>query len=179
MQPPLRIERLLSAEQLASRVAELGRQITDDYAGSELTVIGVLKGCWVFMADLVRQIGLPLHCDFVRLSSYGGATVSSGRPELLMDTSASLGGRHVLLLDDLIDTGLSTAWLVEHLGRQGPASLRVCVLLDKPARRRVSVRVDYVGFEIPDRFVVGYGVDYAERYRELPYVGMLIDEPSA
>jgi hypoxanthine phosphoribosyltransferase len=162
---------LLSAEQLAERVEELGKEISADYAGKDLLLVGVLKGAWVFLADLVRRLTIPACCDFVRLSSYGLEMATSGEPKLLLDMTERAEGRHVLVVDDIIDTGISISWLLRHIRRKNPASLRLCALLDKPARRRVEVKADYVGFEIPDQFVVGYGIDYAERCRELPYVG--------
>ncbi|MEX0715177.1 MAG: hypoxanthine phosphoribosyltransferase [Planctomycetaceae bacterium] len=170
------LEPALSAERIADAVARLAERISADYAGKELLVVGVLKGGWMFMADLVRRLTLPVRCEFVRVSSYGDATQSSGEPQLLFDVETPLAGRHVLLVDDIVDTGLSIAWLKERLSRREPASLAFCVLLDKPARRRVELRPEYVGVEIPDRFVVGYGMDHAERYRELPYVAYLIED---
>lgn len=154
---------------------EIAEQISTDYAGQQPVIVGVLKGAWVFTADLVRQLSIPVRCDFVRLSSYGAGTVPSGPPRLLLDLTEPIAGQHVLVIDDIVDTGISLEWLHRHLLAKQPASLKTCVLLDKPARREVDVEPDYVGFEIPDRFVVGYGIDYAERYRELPYIGY-IDE---
>jgi hypoxanthine phosphoribosyltransferase len=170
-----RVHDLISAERIAERVGELGSHISADYAGRELTVIGVLHGAFMFLADLVRHITVPVRCGFVTISSYGHKTESSGRIRLHADVTEPLGGRDVLLVDDIVDTGLSTAWLIEHCEKKGPASLRVCTLLDKKARRSVAVKVDYVGFEIPDRFVVGYGIDWSGRFRELPYVGYVED----
>jgi hypoxanthine phosphoribosyltransferase len=162
---------LISADRLAQRVAELAGQVSADYEGKDLLLIGVLKGAWVFMADLVRHLRIPIRCDFVRVTSYGMGTETSGDPRLLLDCTESVTGVHVLLVEDIIDTGISTAWLLEHLRRKQPASLRVCAMLSKPSRRQVPVDVDYLGFEIPDRFVVGYGLDCGQRFRELPYVG--------
>ena len=161
----------IAPEQLAQRVQQISQQISADYAGKQLLIVGVLKGAWVFMADLVRQLTTPIVCDFVRVSSYGPAMVTSGEPRLILDLTEPVEGRHLLLVDDIIDTGISIAWLRDYLLGKEPASLRLCVLLDKPARRRVDIQPDYVGFEIPDRFVVGYGIDCAERHRELPYIG--------
>lgn len=169
----LEVPCLISAEEIARRVEELAEQISADYAGSELLVVGVLKGAWVLMADLVRLLQIPVCCDFLRLASYGNQSESSGRPELLLDLSEPIEGRDVLVVEDLLDTGLSTQWLRTHLGQRMPKSLRFCVLLDKSARRRVDVKAEYVGFEIPDRFVVGYGIDYQQRYRQLPYIGFI------
>jgi hypoxanthine phosphoribosyltransferase len=165
------IECLVSVERIAERVEQLGRQISAEYAGQPLIVVGVLKGAWVFLADLVRQLTIPVKCDFVRVSSYGLGTETSGEPQLLLDVRERVEDVHVLVVDDILDTGISVDWLLRHLRGKRPASLRLCVLLDKPSRRRVPVRADYVGFEIPDRFVVGYGLDCGECFRELPYVG--------
>ena len=162
---------LIPAAKLATRVQELAREVSADYIDKSLLVVGVLHGAYVFMADLVRELSIPVRCGFVMVSTYGEATVSSGNVELHLDLTVPVDGRHILLLDDIVDTGVSTAWLVEYLSRKDPTSLRLCALLDKPARRRVPVKIDYLGFEIPDRFVVGYGIDWAGRYRELPYVG--------
>ena len=173
--PDQAVSLAIPAEQLERRVREIAEQISADYAGQQPVIVGVLKGAWVFMADLVRRLSIPVRCDFVRLSSYGAGTVPSGPPKLLLDLTEPIEGRHVLVVDDIVDTGISLAWLEQHLLGKQPASLKMCVLLDKPARREVDVEPDYVGFEIPDRFVVGYGIDYAEQYRELPYIGY-IDE---
>lgn len=179
--PPARkpsISCAIPANELADGVRRIARRVSADYAGKPLLVVGVLKGAWVFMADLVRALTLPVRCDFMQVSSYGSGIVSSGQPELRMDVSAPIAGWDVLLVDDIVDTGLSLAWLRGHLLRKNPSSLRLCVLLDKPARRRVPIQPDYVGFEIPDRFVVGYGIDHDERYRELPYIGHVDDRGS-
>lgn len=167
------VQCLFTMHDLARRVHELARQISADYAAKQPLVVGVLKGAWVFMADLVRHLTVPVGCDFVLLSSYGKGTSSSGRVSLRLDMTLAAKGRHILLVEDIVDTGTSLAWLLEHLARKRPASLRVCALLDKPARRVVSVNIDYVGFTVPDCFVVGYGIDCGERYRELPYVGFV------
>jgi hypoxanthine phosphoribosyltransferase len=170
-------EILLTQEQIATRTAELGRQIAADYAGRPLTLVSVLKGSLPFMADLMREIPLPLRIDLMEVSSYGGtATESSGLVRIIKDLSASIAGEDVLLVEDIIDTGLTLNYLVRYLRGKSPASLRICTLLDKPARRLVDLPVDYVGFEIPDQFVVGYGLDYGERYRNLRFVGVLRPE---
>ncbi len=161
----------IPAEQIARRVGELAERISADYAGKQLLVVGVLKGAWVLMADLVRQLNIPIRCDFVRVTSYGVGTVTSGEPKLLLDITESVEDTHVLVVDDIVDTGISVSWLMDHLREKNPASLRLCVLLDKPSRRQVERDPDYCGFEIPDHFVVGYGLDCAEQYRELPFVG--------
>jgi hypoxanthine phosphoribosyltransferase len=170
-------EVLLTEEQIAARVAELGRKISADYAGKSLTLVSVLKGSLPFMADLMRQISLPLRIDLMEVSSYGGtATESSGLVRIIKDLSASISGEDVLLVEDIIDTGLTLNYLVRYLRGKNPSSLKICTLLDKPARRLVEIPVDYQGFEIPDQFVVGYGLDYSERYRNLRFVGVLRPE---
>ena len=168
---------LLTEDQIAEKVAELGRRITADFAGRSLTLVSVLKGSLPFMADLMRQIDLPLRIDLMEVSSYGGATTeSSGLVRIMKDLSASISGEDVLLVEDIIDTGLTLNYLIRYLRGKNPASLRICTLLDKPARRLVDIPVDYTGFEIPDQFVVGYGLDYGERYRNLRFVGVLRPE---
>jgi len=167
---------LIDADQLQRRIKELGEQITADYAGIDLLLVGVLKGAVVFMVDLARQIRLPVELDFMAVSSYGRSTESSGIVRILKDLDTSIEGRHVLIVEDIIDTGLSLRYIVEHLHNQRPASLRICTLLNKVKARKAEVPVDYIGFSIPDRFVVGYGLDYAETYRNLPYVGILKPE---
>src|SRR5450756_538241 len=170
-------EVLLTEEQIEAKVAELGKRISADYAGRELTLVSVLKGSLPFMADLMRQIPLPLRIDLMEVSSYGGTgTESSGLVRIIKDLSASIAGEDVLLVEDIIDTGLTLNYLVRYLRGKNPASLRICTLLDKPARRLVDIPVDYIGFEIPDQFIVGYGLDYDERYRNLRFVGVLRPE---
>ena len=170
-------EVLLAEEAIREKVAELGATITRDYAGRELTLVSVLKGSLPFMADLMRQVDLPLTIDLMEVSSYGGATTeTSGLVRILKDLSKSIDGRDVLLVEDIIDTGLTLNYLLRYLRGKNPASLKICTLLDKPARRLVEIPVDYVGFTIPDQFVVGYGLDYGERYRNLRFVGVLRPE---
>ena len=167
-------EVLLGEEEIQARVAELGRQISADYAGKRLTLVSVLKGSLPFMADLMRVIDIPVRIDLMEVSSYGGTTTeSTGLVRILKDLSSSIAGEEVLLVEDIIDTGLTLNYLLRYLRGKGPASLRICTLLDKPARRLVEIPVDYTGFTIPDQFVVGYGLDHAERYRNLPYIGVL------
>ena len=166
-------EILLTEAQIQARVAELGAQLTADYAGRDPVLISVLKGSIVFLADLVRGMELPLSIDIMEVSSYGAATESSGQVRILKDLSNSIEGRHVIVVEDIIDTGLTLNYLLRYLREKGPASLTICCLLDKPARRLTEIPIDYIGFTIPDRFVVGYGLDYGERYRNLPYVGVL------
>jgi hypoxanthine phosphoribosyltransferase len=168
---------LLSEEQIAAKVADLGARISADYAGRPVTLVSVLKGSLPFMADLMRAIDLPLRIDLMEVSSYGGnATESSGLVRILKDLSASIEHEDVLIVEDIIDTGLTLNYLLRYLRGKNPRSLRVCTLLDKPARRLVDIQVDYVGFTIPDQFVVGYGLDYAEYYRNLRFVGVLRPE---
>jgi len=170
-------EVLLTEVQIQARVAELGAQISADYAGRRLTLVSVLKGSLPFMADLMRSISLPLQIDLMEVSSYGGSTTeSSGLVRILKDLSASIEGEDVLICEDIIDTGLTLNYLVRYLGGKKPASLRICTLLDKPARRLVEIPVDYTGFTIPDQFVVGYGLDFGELYRNLRFVGVLRPE---
>ncbi|MCI0345054.1 MAG: hypoxanthine phosphoribosyltransferase [Chloroflexi bacterium] len=170
-------EVLLTEAQIQGRVAELGADISADYAGRKLTLVSVLKGSLPFMADLMRAITVPVRIDLMEVSSYGGATTeSSGLVRILKDLSASIEGEDVLVCEDIIDTGLTLNYLVRYLGGKKPASLRICTLLDKPARRLVEINVDYTGFTIPDQFVVGYGLDYNEHYRNLRFVGVLRPE---
>jgi hypoxanthine phosphoribosyltransferase len=172
---PDSIERvLLGAEEIEARVGELAHQISVDYADCEdLVLIGVLKGSFIFMADLARRLEVAHHVDFIALSSYDYSTISNGAVRFIMDTRASVTDRHVLIVEDIIDTGYTLEYLLRVFGARKPASLRTCVLLSKPDRRKVEVSVDYLGFEIPDEWVVGYGLDYADRFRTLPYIGTL------
>jgi hypoxanthine phosphoribosyltransferase len=170
-------EILLTEAQIQARVAELGAQVSADYGGRALTLVSVLKGSLPFMADLMRSITQPLRIDLMEVSSYGGSsTESSGLVRILKDLSTSIEGEDVLIVEDIIDTGLTLNYLVRYLRGKRPASLRICTLLDKPARRLVEIDVDYVGFTIPDQFVVGYGLDYGELYRNLRFVGVLKPE---
>src|SRR5664280_1447588 len=170
-------EILLSEDQIRVKVAEIGKRISADYAGRELTLVSVLKGSLPFMADLMRQIELPLRIDLMEVSSYGGtSTESSGLVRILKDLSAPIDGRDVLLVEDIIDTGLTLNYLIRYLKGKNPNSIKVCSLLDKPARRLVEIPLDYVGYEIPDAFVVGYGLDFGEVYRNLRFVGVLRPE---
>lgn len=164
---------LLDTETIRQRTAELGRQITQDYQGKELVLVGVLKGSVMFMADLARCIDLPLTLDFLGLSSYGDKTESSGVVRFTSDLSRPIEGKHVLIVEDIVDTGLTMQFLLENLQTRHPASVRLCTLLHKPARAKVEIPLDYTGFTIEDHFVVGYGLDYAERYRNVPFVGIV------
>jgi len=169
-------EVLVTEDALARRVAELGEQITDDYQGKRLLLLGVLKGAVLFLVDLARQIRLPLEIDFMATSSYGASTQSSGIVRILKDLEDSVEGQHILVVEDIVDSGLTLDYLLRSLAARAPASIKVCGLLLKERPRELSVAVDYIGFTIPDKFVVGYGLDYAERYRNLPYVGVLKPE---
>ena len=172
----VREELLLTREQIAVRVAEMGAEITKDYAGKELMTICILKGAVVFFVDLIRQIDLPLSMDFMAISSYGSATKSSGVVRILKDLDKPINGKHVLVIEDIVDSGMTLSFLRDNLLSRGAASLKIATLLDKPDRRRVPLHVDYCGFVIPDEFVVGYGLDYAETYRNLPDIGVLLPE---
>ena len=166
-------EVLLSSEQVQARVAELGAQLSADYAGRDPVLVSVLKGSIIFLADLVRAMPIPLSIDLMEVSSYGASTESSGQVRILKDLSTSIAGREVVVVEDIIDTGLTLNYLLRYLHDKGPASIRICCLLDKPARRLAEIEIEYRGFTIPDRFVIGYGLDYGERYRNLPYIGVL------
>lgn len=164
---------LYSEEQLRQRVKELGAQITADYAGKEPVLASVLRGSYIFMADLTRAIDLPVTVDFMAVSSYGAGTKSSGQVEIKKDLSDSVEGRDLIIVEDILDSGNTLFYLMEILKARKPASIRICTLMDKPDRRTQPIVADYVGFTIPDAFVVGYGLDYDEKYRNLPYVGIL------
>jgi hypoxanthine phosphoribosyltransferase len=164
---------LLTAEQISQRVRELGAQITHDYAERSLVIVCVLKGSFVFAADLARHIDLPLRIDFLGTRSYGEGTESSGVVQITQDLSRPIADEDVLLVEDIVDTGLTIAHLMDLLRTRQPRSVKVCALLHKPARAKVTVKIDYLGFTIEDRFVVGYGLDWAERYRNVPYIGVI------
>ena len=164
---------LFSQEQLQARVRELGAQITRDYAGKEVAVAAILRGSYIFMADLTRAIELPITVDFMSVSSYGSGTSSSGQVEIKKDLSDPIEGKELLIVEDILDSGNTLYYLSDVLRARKPASIRICTLLDKPDRRAKPIRADYVGFTIPDAFVVGYGLDYDEKYRNLPYIGIL------
>ncbi len=166
-------EVLIDEDTLSGRIAELGDEISGDYQGGDLLLIGVLKGAVFFMADLMRHLRVPCEIDFMAISSYGAATDSSGVVRILKDLDINIRDRHVLVVEDIIDSGLTLSYLMRNLKAREPASLEVCALMTKPDRREIEVPVRYVGFEIPNRFVIGYGLDFAERYRNLPYVGVL------
>jgi hypoxanthine phosphoribosyltransferase len=169
-------EVLIDEATLQAKVAELGARISADYADRQVTLVSVLKGALPFMADLMRAITTPVRIDLMEVSSYGGSTETTGRVRILKDLSSSIEGEHVLIVEDIIDTGLTLNYLTQYLSGKEPASLSICTLLDKPARRLVDIDLTYCGFEIPDRFVIGYGLDYDEIYRNLPYIGVLKPE---
>ena len=169
---------LITEQQIRRRVRQLGKQISKDYEGKELVLVGVLKGAAIFLADLVREITIPVDYDFVAISSYGADTRSSGVVRLLKDLDESIESKHVLVVEDIVDTGwtLRLSYIVENLRSRKAASVRVCTLLDKPSRRKVDVGIDYYGFIVEDRYVIGYGLDYNGKYRSLPYIGVLKPE---
>jgi len=171
------IERVLISEQeIQAKIRELGAQISDDFRGKDLVVVGILKGAALFCSDLFRAITIPAELDFMRIASYGAATKSTGVHRVLLDLDYTLEGRHVLIVEDIVDTGLTIKFLKEYLSQRGPATLKVAALLDKPSRRKVDVTIDYRGFEVPDFFVVGMGLDYAEKYRNLRDICVLKPE---
>lgn len=167
---------MISEEEIAQKIKELGKQLTKDYEGSDLMVVGILKGCMLFLSDLVREIKLPLTMDFMVVSSYGSATKSSGVVRIIKDLERDIENKDILIVEDIVDTGLTLSYLIENLKSRNPKSVKVCSLLDKPDRRKVDVNIEYTGFVIPDEFVIGYGLDYAEVYRNLPYVCVLKPE---
>ena len=167
---------LFSEEELKNRVAELAAMIQQDYEGKEIMLIGVLRGSFVFMADLCRAIDLPCTLDFMSVSSYGKGTTSNGQVQITRDLSSDITGKHIIVVEDILDSGNTLSYLLKLLEQRNPASIRLCTLLDKPERRVKPVEVHYSGFTIPDAFVVGYGLDYAEKYRNLPYIGILKPE---
>jgi hypoxanthine phosphoribosyltransferase len=169
-------EILVQRDELAHRVRQLGREISDDYRGSDLLLVGVLKGAVFFLSDLMRHLEVPCQVDFMAVASYGSSTDSSGVVRILKDLDAPIEDRQVLVVEDIVDSGLTLSYLLRTLGARDPRSLEVCALLTKPERRKVDLPIRYVGFEIPNRFAIGYGLDHAERYRNLPYVAALADD---
>lgn len=172
MQDDIR-EIYFTEQQLADKVAELGARITADYRDKNPLVVSVLKGSYVFMADLTRKIDTPCNVDFMVVSSYGKGTKTTGEVQIIKDIEQPIDGRDLLIVEDILDSGVTLSYLMQVLTARGARSIRLCTLLSKPSRRKVDVKVDYLGFEIPDEFVVGYGLDYAEKYRNLPYIGIL------
>ena len=167
---------LVSQEELAKRVEQLGQEITKDYAGQEILMIGVLRGAAIFMADLSRAIKVPVALDFMAVSSYGNSTSSSGVVRIIKDLDEDVKGKHVLIVEDIIDSGLTLNYLIDYIKSRDPKSVKICTLLNKPDRRKIEVPIAYNGFTIPDYFVVGFGLDYAEKYRNLPFIGILRPE---
>lgn len=167
------IEVLYSEEQISQRVSEIGAAISADFAGKEVMLVGILKGAVIFMADLARKISVPVVLDFMAVSSYGSATKSSGAVQIIKDLDVSIAGKNIVVVEDIVDSGLTLKYLLENLWSREPASVKTCVLLDKPEARKVEVQIDYKGFDIPNEFAVGYGLDYDQKYRNLPYVGAL------
>jgi hypoxanthine phosphoribosyltransferase len=175
MRDPAIGEILVQPDDLRRKVADLGKQISADYADRDLLLVGVLKGAVFFLSDLMREISVPCEVDFMAVASYGSATDSSGVVRILKDLDASIEDRHVLIVEDIVDSGLTLQYLLRNLRARGPASVEVCALLTKPDRRKIELEAKYVGFEIPDRFAIGYGLDHSERYRNLPYVAALAE----
>jgi hypoxanthine phosphoribosyltransferase len=164
---------LLDKDVLAKRVHELGEEISNDFAGEEVLLVGILKGASVFLSDLIRQISLPAYIDYMVVSSYGNSAETSGVVRIVKDLEDNIEGKNIIIVEDIIDTGLTLAYLKQNLFNRHPKSLKICTLLDKPARRKKEITIDYKGFEVPDEFIIGYGIDYAEKYRNLPFVGLL------
>lgn len=167
--------KMLTEEQIKAKVYELGKKIEEDFKGEDLLVVGILKGASVFVSDLIRCIDLDVNIDFMSVTSYGSSTESSGTVKILKDLDVDIEGKNVLIVEDIIDSGLTLSNLVAALKTRNPKSLKLCTLLDKPQRRKANIPVDYVGFVIEDKFIVGYGIDYAEKYRNLPYIGIVED----
>ena len=166
-------EVLITREQLAQRVRELGQQITKDYEGEPVLLVGILRGSVPFMADIMREIDLDVTIDFMSVSSYGGSTKTSGVVRIVKDLETPIEGKNVIIIEDIIDTGLTLHYLKGHLLGRGPKSLKICAILDKPSRRKIDIKGDYIGFEVEDKFIVGYGLDFNQRYRQLPYISWL------
>ena len=175
MRPDPKCIPIISRDEIRTAVARLAGELNRDYRGKEPLIIGVLRGSFVFLADLVRLLDFPLEIDFIRLASYGAGKESSGEVRVLLDVGMPVAGRHLIVVDDIVDTGLTAAWLVEHLKERAPLSVKLCALVDKPSRRRVPVTIDYLGLTVPDKFLVGYGLDWAQKYRNLPDICALED----
>jgi hypoxanthine phosphoribosyltransferase len=169
-------EVLLTEEEIDKRVSELAKEISEEYRGKDLLVVGILKGAVIFLSDLVKRLEFPVMLDFMAVSSYGKSSVSTGEVRILKDLDYSVEGKDILIVEDIIDTGLTLNYLKDILGKRGAKGVKICTLLDKPDRRTVGVNIDFLGFEIPDEFVVGYGLDYNEQYRNYPFVGALKEE---
>lgn len=168
---------LISEQDLKRRISELGEQLSKDYEGKEVMLVGVLKGAFIFMANLAMEMQVPVSVDFMAVSSYGASTDSSGVVRILKDLDLSVEGKDILIVEDIVDSGLTLKYITENIASREPASLKICTLLNKEKKRKADVKIDYVGFQIPDRFVVGYGLDFAERYRNLRYIAVLEENP--
>ncbi|HHU74589.1 MAG TPA: hypoxanthine phosphoribosyltransferase [Clostridiales bacterium] len=164
---------LFDEDVLLKRIKELGEEISKDYAGEEVMLVGILKGASVFMSDLIRQITIPAYIDYMVVSSYGNSAETSGVVRIIKDLEDNIEGKNIIIVEDIIDTGLTLDYLKKNLLNRNPKSLKICTLLDKPARRQKEIEIDYKGFDVPDEFIIGYGIDYAEKYRNLPFVGLL------
>ena len=164
---------LFSKQQIAATIKKLAAEIRRDYRGKNPLLIGILKGSFIFMADLVRLLDFPLEVDFIKLSSYGRGRSTAGELKMLQGIRSSIKGRHVLVVEDIVDTGQSLAFLMDYMGKKKPASLKLCVMADKPSRRQAQVTIDYLGLTVPDKFIVGYGIDWDEKFRNLPYIGYI------
>lgn len=175
MLSPDSLEILITAEEIGRIVKRLANEISEDYRDKYPLLLGILKGSFVFMADLVRHLEIPVEIDFIRLSSYGSSKVSSGKVRVVHGLNSKVGGRDIIIVDDIVDTGLATSFVIDYLNRRKPASVKVCALLDKTSRRQADVPVDYLGVRVPNRFVVGYGLDYDERFRDLPDIRVVED----
>ncbi len=174
----VKVYNLISKEEIAQKVEEIGKKISADYKNKNPLLVGVLKGAWVFLADLVRHIDIPITCDFLQVSSYNSGTETTGVVKIISDLTSPIEGRDVIIVEDIVDTGLTLQYLIEMLELRKPNSLKICALLDKPARHRVEIKIDYLGFTIPNKFVVGYGIDFDEKFRNLPYIGYIeFEEP--
>lgn len=171
-----RIETLISRAEVEKRIKELAKKIESEYKDKDLICVGLLKGSVIFLSDLIKEIDIPLQIDFMNVSSYGNETTTSGNVKILKDTDLDVSGKDVLIIEDIIDTGITLEYVLGMFKAKGVSSVKVCTLLSKPERRKVEVFVDYIGFEIPDKFVVGYGLDYAQKYRNLPYIGAVVFE---
>lgn len=169
-------EVLVTEEEIRERVKELGEEITKDYEGEEILVVGILKGAVIFMSELVQNIGKPVEMDFMAVSSYGKSSISTGEVRIIKDLDYSVKGKNILIVEDIIDTGYTLNYLIDNLEKRGAKSVKICTFLDKIGRREVDIPVDYIGYEVPDEFIVGYGLDYAEKYRNLPFVAALKEE---
>ena len=172
----IKICRLISEAEVRKRVKELAQKISTDYTGREPLLIGILKGAWVFMADLVRYLTIPVKCDFLAVSSYGASTQTSGIIKITTDLQSSIANQDVLLIEDILDSGLTLKYIIDTLKRRNPRTIKTCVLLDKPERHQIEIKIDYLGFTVPNKFVVGYGIDYNEQYRHLPYIAYLSEK---